>query len=178
MKKFITILALFFLASCKGDPGPVGPEGPSGDGLIGQAFEAEVDFTAENDFTNIIAIPEDIEVYDSDIVAVYMLWNVDAETGNDVWQPLPVSIFYDDGAEAQYAFDHTLADVQLFITGDLDPSTLPKDDRLDQIFRIAVLPVDYVQANNIDMKNMKDVMQAVNKNKIKRLEFNDTIKRR
>jgi hypothetical protein len=102
---------------------------------------------------------------------VYLLWEVDQNTGNDVWQPLPVSIFFDDG-ELQYGFDHTVADVQLFLTGDTDLSTVGDEFTQDQIFRIAILPVDYVQLNKINVNNMQEVMKAVADQDIKRLGTN------
>ena len=152
MKKILlTLLAVIFVG-CQGEPGPVGPQGPSGP--VGKAYEVEVSFTESNDYSVFSTIPDNIQVLPSDIVTVYLLWEVDQNTGNDVWQPLPVSVFFDDG-ELQYAFDHTLADVKLFLTGDTNLSTVGPEFREDQIFRIAVLPVDYVESNNVDLGDIK-----------------------
>lgn len=161
MKKLTAIVLALILISCQGNPGPAGPEGPQGPpGPVGQAYEVQTSFDESNDYSIISAFPDNIEVLESDIVMVYLLWEVDQETGNDVWQPLPVSVFFDDG-ELQYAFDHTLADVQLFLTGDKDLSTAGDEFTQDQIFRIAILPVDYVQSNKMNVNNMKEVMKAV-----------------
>lgn len=172
MKKLsVLLLALVFVA-CEGDPGPMGPEGPPGTGgVIGQAFEAEVDFTEGNGYSQIVNVPSNIEIYESDIVAVYLLWAVEEGSGYDVWQPLPVSHFFDDGGEMQYAFDHTVENVQLFLTGDINLGTLGNDFTQDQIFRIVVLPAEYVQANKINMSNMNEVMKAVDVTKMKRLQL-------
>jgi hypothetical protein len=173
MKTDIQKLGLFlltlFLISCQGEPGPVGPEGPPGP--VGSAYEAQASFSEENNYSVIWAIPDNIEVLESDIVMVYLLWEVDQNTGNDVWQPLPVSIFFDDG-ELQYGFDHTVVDVQLFLTGDTDLSTVGDEFTQDQIFRIAILPVDYVQLNKINVNNMQEVMNAVGDQNLKRLGTN------
>lgn len=162
-------LLILFMISCGGEPGPAGPQGPQGaPGPVGSAYEVQASFGASNNYSIISEIPEDIEVLESDIVAVYLLWEVDQDTGNDVWQPLPVSVFFDDG-EMQYAFDHTVADVKLFLTGDKDLSTVGDQFTQDQIFRIAILPVDYVQANKIDLGNIEEVMNAVGAQNIERL---------
>lgn len=176
MKKLtlLLLLPLFSLTSCidgSSTVGPRGPQGPQGPaGPVGQGFEVEANFNESNGYSEIFAFPSEVEVLDTDIVAVYLLWEVDNETGNDVWQPLPVSVFFDDG-ELQYAFDHTVADVQLFLTGDTDLSTVSNDFTQNQLFRIAILPVDYVQNNNIDMSKMDEVMGALQMNKLPRLEL-------
>lgn len=161
MRYFIIILSMAFLASCElnsTEVGPPGPEGPSGP--VGQGFEVEANFTGSNNYAQIFSIPENIEVFDTDIVVAYLLFEVDQETGNDVWQQLPASFFFEDG-ELQYAFDHTISDVQLFLTGDTNLNTLGDEFTRNQIFRVAVLPVDYVSSSNIDLSNMDEVMGAV-----------------
>lgn len=160
MKKLIVLMLLLVAAGCEssGPAGPVGPPGPAGP--VGQAFEVEADFNSSNDYMQIFDFPGEVEVLQSDIVVVYLLWEVDSDTGNDVWQQLPVSIFFSNG-EMQYAFDHTVADVKLFLTGDVDLSTVGPAYTQDQIFRVAILPVDYVQDNDIDLGNIDEVMSAV-----------------
>lgn len=172
MKSITIILLVFILVACRGEqgpPGPVGPEGPPGP--VGQAFEVQTDFNESNNYSAFFEFPDNIEVLQSDIVVVYLLWEVDENTGDDVWQPLPVSVFFDDG-ELQYAFDHTHVDVQLFLTGDKDLDTVGDEFTQDQIFRVAILPVDYVQSNKVDLGNMEEVMKAVDRSSMKRLNLN------
>jgi len=165
MKKYLTLFLIpLFAWACKG---PAGPQGPPGEpGLIGQAFEVKANFTPD-DYSQIFGFPQEITVLDTDVVMAYLLWEVNEETGNDVWQPLPVSVFFDDG-ELQYAFDHTQADIQLFLTGNTDLSTVGSEWTQDQIFRVVILPVDYIQSNNISLKDAKAVMKLVDKPNIKR----------
>jgi hypothetical protein len=161
MKKVTAIVLMLFIVSCEGDPGPAGPEGPQGPpGPVGQAYEVQPSFNESNNYSVISAFPDNMEVLESDIVMVYLLWEVDEETGNDVWQPLPVSVFFDDG-ELQYAFDHTVADVKLFLTGDKDLGTVGDEFTQDRIFRVAILPVDYVQSSKVNIHDVEEVMKAV-----------------
>ncbi|PAU94121.1 hypothetical protein CK503_07870 [Aliifodinibius salipaludis] len=167
MKKFSLMLAVIIIVSCQGEQGPAGPQGPPGP--VGQAYEVEASFNESNNYTVFSEFP-DIEVLSTDIVMVYLIWEVDQNTGNDVWQPLPASVFFDDG-ELQYAFDHTLADVKLFLTGDTDLSTVGDEYTQDQVFRVAILPVDYVQSNKVNVNNMKEVMNMVGRDNIRQLEI-------
>jgi len=171
MRKISLITAVLFLVSCQSEPGLMGPQGPEGPpGPVGQAFEVQTDFSSSNNYSNIIAFPDNIQVLESDIVVVYLLWEVDQNTGNDVWQPLPVSVFFDDG-ELQYAFDHTLADVELFLTGDKDLNTLGSGFTKDQVFRVVILPVDYVTSNKVNLSNMEDVMKTVDPASVNRIKI-------
>jgi len=165
MKYVTAITLMLFLISCQGEQGPIGPQGPAGP--VGQAYEVQADFTEANDYTVYSTFP-DIEVLPTDIVAVYLLWEVDQTTGNDVWQPLPVTVYFNDG-ELQYGFDHTVADVRLFLSGTTDFSTLGPGYTQDQIFRVAILPVDYVQQNKINVNNMEEVMNAVGRQNLRKL---------
>lgn len=174
MKKATVLLSIIVLAACEINSGPTGPRGPQGPegppGPVGQGFEVQASFSESNDYQEIFAFPDNVEVLETDIVAVYLLWDVDSETGNDVWQPLPVSVFFQDG-QLQYAFDHTVADVKLFLTGDTDLGTVGDEFTQDQIFRIAVLPVDYVQSNDINLKDINEVMGSIDFDEIERLKF-------
>ncbi len=170
MKKYLLLFLPIFVLSCEGPVGPPGPPGPPGP--IGQAFEVVADFNSANNFSQLFTFPEDIVVFESDIVLVYLLWEVDEETGYDVWQPLPVSIFFVDG-ELQYAFDHTVADVRIFLTGDINLTALGPTWTQDQIFRVVIMPVEYIQGNNINLKDMEAVMELVDKTAIKRYEMSE-----
>lgn len=173
MKTITGLLALFLFVSCdvNSSQGPRGPEGPPGPaGPVGQGFEVEADFNAGNGYSQFFAFPEEVEVLESDIVVVYWLFGVDEETGNDIWQQLPATVYFSDG-EFQYAFDHTVEDVQLFLQGNIDFGTLGAGYTEDQIFRVAILPVDYVQSTNLNLSNMNEVMQAMGKNKFETLDL-------
>ena len=85
--------AILFLAtavlitSCEG---PQGPPGESGTNILGTVFEIQGDFTADNDYLLYYQFPGNFEVYDSDVVLVYMLW--EQTNGLDVWRLMPQTV--------------------------------------------------------------------------------------
>jgi len=169
MKKTLVLIAILILTGCEGSSGPVGPEGPPGP--VGQGFEVTANFNDSNNYSQLFDFPSNVEALDTDIVVVYLLYSVDQQTAKDVWQQLPASFFFDDGSELQYSFDHTSSDVQIFLAGTADFSTLGADYTQDQVFRVAILPVDYVQSSKIDLNNMKAVTQAIGQGNFKKLNL-------
>ncbi|MGI9531519.1 collagen-like protein [Lutimonas sp.] len=172
MKKIYALLLFsIVLMSCEGTVGPPGPVGPPGapgedgaDGFIGQVIEVEADLNADMNFEYFVEIPSDIEVFESDIIVVYRLMEVFEDL--DVWEPLPQTIFRDNGI-LLYTFDYTLFDVRLFLDGTVDFGKLDPNDTDGLIFRIAILPADF--AKGINLKNMDDVLKAVNVDSVRRI---------
>ena len=168
MKKLYTlILFALILVSCEGTvgpPGPPGQDGLDGIGLPGLVFEVEADLNAGNNFEYFVEIPSEIEVLESDIVMVYRLMGV--FEGDDIWEPLPQTIFRDNGI-LLYGFDYTLFDVRLFLDGSADFGRLDRVDTDGLIYRIAVLPVDF--AKSIDVKKLDKVMEALQVTDVKRM---------
>ena len=88
MKKIVFLLAIvstFVFTACEGDPGPPGPQGEPGINILGKVFEATVDFTAGNDFRQLVTIPSSIEVFESDVILVY--WLEDVVSDGKRWDP-------------------------------------------------------------------------------------------
>jgi hypothetical protein len=145
MKKITSILLLFtaiLISSCEG---PVGPPGQDGDALIGTIFEMKGDFKASNNYQLYFNFPNNFEIYDTDVVLVYILWETTTVNGNqtDVWRLMPQTRFIDDGV-IQYNFDYTVNDVRVFLETTFDYVDLLPSETNDQIFRIAVLPADFM----------------------------------
>ncbi len=166
MKKALLFLvvsvSIFFLA-CEGDPGPPGPEGVPGVNILGQVFEVNVDFQFNNTTglqDALVNIPNNVEVFESDVILVYRLEKVvNANGGNaDAWSPLPQNFFLDNGDIIQYVYNHTFFDVELLIDGNFDLSTLGPDFTNDQIFRIAVVPSEFAQ-DNLSMSQLLNGLQ-------------------
>jgi hypothetical protein len=145
MKKISSIILLFasvFILSCEG---PMGPPGQDGDSLIGTIFEMEGDFKASNNYELFFDFPQNFEIYETDVVLVYILWEVATVNGKktDVWRLLPQTVILDDGV-LQYNFDYTVNDVKIFLEGNTNFNNLLPAETQDQVFRIAVLPADFV----------------------------------
>lgn len=147
MKTFLLLFAsLFIITSCEG---PMGPPGEDGDALLGSVFEMEGDFNAANQYQLYFDFPNDFKVYDSDVVLVYILWDVVTVNGKnvDVWRPLPQTLVFDEGV-LQYNFDYTVNDVRVFLETTLPAGSLLPAETQDQVFRIAVLPADFVASKS------------------------------
>jgi len=150
MKNIFLLFAItgsLIFSSCEGDQGP---QGAPGINILGQVFEVTVNFTAGNDFSRLVTIPSNVEVFESDVILVYWLEDVvpDGAGGTlDVWSQLPQTIYLDGGGSFQYTFNHTFIDVLLFLQGDVDLSTLGSGFTIDQVFRIAVVPSEFADVN-------------------------------
>ena len=172
MKKLLALAFIFslILVSCNSEPGPPGPPGPTGPGgedgvnILGQMFEVEVDFNSSNNYEELVVFPDEIEVFDTDVVVTYIL--TDVVDGLDVWEPLPSSLFIEDDT-LLYGFNYTVADVLLFLDGTINLNDLPDSFTQDIIFRIAVLPVD--MANDIDLGSFENVMEVIQNKEIMQL---------
>lgn len=180
MKKSIYILFAFILAtiSCEGPVGPMGPEGPEGPrgpegppgvdavNIEGFTFDyVDVSFTPENNFEEILILPETFTMLESDVMVVYLLWEVDQD-GNEIWRQLPQTLFSEFGLY-MYNFDFTLFDARVFMDGGFDLSLLGDADLLDQIFRIVVVPAQFVEGRHtIDFADYNQVAKALNLNNL------------
>ncbi len=144
MKNLFLLLAIstsIIFSSCEG---PQGPPGPPGFDNLGQVFEANITFTEGNDYSRLVTYPSNVVVYESDAVLVYLL--EDVVNGVDVWSQLPQTYFLNQGT-LLYTFDHTFLDVNIFLDTNFNLNTLGSDFTDDLIFRIAVLPAEYANAD-------------------------------
>lgn len=163
MKKliFILISAVVFSA-CEGDTGPPGPPGPQGPYIIGTVFEiSNVNFNPGNDYSFLGVfydyIPSNIEIFPSDVVLIYLLEGVD--NGNDIWSLMPQTFYLNGGGIAEYNYNHTVNDFQIFLSGNVNLNTLPPDFTQNQIFRIAILPADFANDAHTDIHNLESIIE-------------------
>jgi hypothetical protein len=157
----VPILALF--TACVFESTVPGRDGKDGDALLGSVFEVEGDFTPSNDWSLYYQFPASFEVYETDAVLVYILWDqVTDKFGKvqDVWRLLPQTVVLKEGI-LQYNFDYTVNDVEIFLGGTLDLRTLLPAESQDQIFRIVVLPADFAMYNSIDVTNFDLVLKSL-----------------
>lgn len=158
---FFAIFGLIILTSCEGDQGPAGPPGPY---LAGTVFEiGQVNFTPANDYSFLGVyqdyVPADIEIFESDVVLIYLLEKV--VDGNDVWSLLPQTFYLNGGGSMQYNYNHTVNDFEIYLQGNIDLNTLDPSFTQDQVFRIAILPADFASKMDIDITNYNSVMSAM-----------------
>jgi hypothetical protein len=161
MKKFIIVLISVVFLSCEGPRGPQGP--PGFDGLIGSVFDVEVDFTPGNGYANLIVFPNNIEVFESDVVMVYLLEEQVSDPSGpiDVWTPLPQPFFVNGGFQVVYNFNYTFLDVNLFLDGNVNLGDLGPGFTQDQVFRIAVIPAEFLETYDVNISNYDEVMNAL-----------------
>ena len=168
MKRLTSILMIamaLFLGACEG---PAGPPGQDGANLIGTTFEFTGNFTNANGYELIFNfLDNDFDPYESDVILVYILWK--HEDGLDYWRPLPQTEYFDTGAILQYNFDFTadipnnrIVDMAVFLSGDVDLSTVPSDYTRDQTFRVVVVPSDFLSLANVDANDLGSILNSPN----------------
>ncbi len=175
MKKFTLVFSAvltLFLISCEGPEGPPGFDGRDGlDGLdgqdgvniLGQVVDIEGTFDAGNEYAIFFEFPQSIEVFETDIVLVYILFDQTEDSNGDpvdIWRLLPQTRILDQGL-LQYNYDHTFLDVNIFLESDFDLGTLLPGDTDNQVFRIAVIPADASQGSKMDTSNIDSVMSTL-----------------
>lgn len=157
IKYSLLILAAIIITSCEGPMGPPGFDGLDGDLLLGSVFEIEGDFNSSNEYKLYFEFPNDFEIYETDVVLVYILWE---QVDNlDVWRLLPQTVVLPEGI-IQYNFDYTVADVQVFMEGTIPPEDWLPAETNNQIFRIAVLPADFTAKNSVDINDFNSILKS------------------
>lgn len=165
MKRLLTLITVFSLlfTACEGPQGPPGFDGFDGqDGvnIVAQSFEVgPLNFTSANGYEQVVFYPNNVDVFETDMILVYLLWDENPDT----WRLLPQTIYTATG-EFQYNYQDNFTDVSIFLDApaNFDFNSLLPGDTLDQFFRVVVLPVDLINSNNIDVTNYTEVMNYIN----------------
>ncbi len=169
INRLFFVFSIALLTACsEGIPGPQGPPGEPGESFIGTVFQLTGDFTAEDDFQLFFEFPSTFQVYESDAVLVYILWEVTSDNeGNplNIWRLLPQTVVLDEGI-LQYNYDNTSLDVRIFLEGTLDLNNLLPAEALDQEFRIVILPADYAKNTEININNYNSLLKLLKTEKI------------
>lgn len=120
---------------------------------ISEVFEySNVDLTSGNGYNQILDFPHTI--YSSDMVLVYRL--VGGGSAGDVWKLLPETYYFDDGTlDFGYDSDFTQYDAQVSLFG-YDLSGLSNANKLDQVFRVVVIPAYFGNKSATDKLDFKD----------------------
>ena len=157
MKKLslvLSILVFGFLSSCTTNEEAQAPPVQNSESLV---FEiSNTNFQTSNNFSRLFIFPRAILA--SDHVVVYRLSGTTAQN-QDVWSILPQQFFLANGAfDFGYNFDFTKFDVEVFLQGN-NLATLNSNFRLNQVFRIVVIPGQF--GNKANVVNIKDVMKTI-----------------
>jgi len=170
MKKiflFAVIAVSSILSSCEGPEGPRGATGYSAEAAV---YEIDhVNFTSTGNYG--IFVDFSSPILSSDHVLVYRLAGVDQN--EDVWNILPKQYFRTDGTlDFEYDYDFTRNDVNILLRGN-DLGGLTDQYRLDQVFRIVVIPGQFAnkKSQRVDFNDYKAVIKAfsIDENKMKSL---------
>ncbi|MDR7212099.1 hypothetical protein [Flavobacterium piscis] len=175
MKKILILFAVVGLTVFSSCEGPEGPPGEPGYNIVGTVYE-----NVEPNYYNFVASSNPANNYrvrftfpvtlvESDVVLVYRLGGV--ENGRDVWEFLPETYYFDNGTR-NFSFDYTFTKsyVDIYLNGN-DLGSVLNSYRLNQIFRIVVVPADF--AASVNKNNYLDVMTKMNfkENQIQDIKF-------
>lgn len=164
MKKIITLLAVVGMFSFQGCT----VEDSGDNDTISTVFEIErVSFLPSNNFIVRFIFPNTI--VPSDMVLVYRLGGT--LNGRDVWEFLPETYYFDNGTrDFSYNFNFTNAFVDIYLNGN-DLLSVPSGNRLNQVFRIVVVPANLINA--VDKNNFQSVMATLkaNESQVKRINL-------
>ena len=158
MKKILllfTVAGLLTLTGCNNDDDVIVTEDND---TIAENFEvSNVNFNTNN-VVNSIVIPLDPQIFTSDMVLVYRLSGVDA--GNDVWEPLPTTYNFNDGASLSYYFDFSIDKVVVYLESDFNLANEPGFTQ-NQVFRVLIIPA-YLSASKkaVNFKDYNAVVKA------------------
>lgn len=171
MKKILllcSLIGMFVFQGCEGPAGPEGPPGAPGRNVESEVFEVTRNFNVQNDFSSLVQLNP--AIYASDVVLVYLLWDVDG--GTPIWRQMPQTVQLTEG-DLQYNFDFTRFDVNLFLSSaDFDLTILGSQWTQNQTFRIVIVPGYFSNKNAVDYSNYDAVIKAFNidESKIKKID--------
>ncbi len=125
---------------------------------ISEVFEFTTSFTSTNGFSVLYTLPH--VIYSSDMVLVYRLSAID--NGADVWKLQPETYYFNDGTlDFGYDFDFTKYDVGVFMKGN-NLATVPSGNRINQVFRVVVLPGYLSNKSAVNTNDYNAVVKAFN----------------
>jgi hypothetical protein len=167
--KRITFIGLLLLAvfatSCTGNDGLDGIDGE--DALEGQVIEVDgVDYTydaTDNLYSTRLTFSDltNFEVLESDAILVYRYdGDVDLSDGSaNNWSLIPQNFFV-EGGTIQYVYAHNFVDIDMYIDGNFDLSTIDTGFTDNQFFRIVIIPGAFL-SSKLDTSDMDAVLGKI-----------------
>ena len=125
---------------------------------IAEVFEySNVNFFP-NSYSVVLNYPH--AILSSDMVLVYRLSGT--FQGEDIWKPLPETYYFGDGTlDLRYDFDFTRFDAQVYMEG-FDLAGVSSSYRLEQVFRVLVIPAYFGKDSKVDLNDYNAVVKAFN----------------
>nr|WP_309760067.1 hypothetical protein [Flavobacterium sp.] len=172
MKKIITLLSvvgLIFFTSCEG------PEGiPGEDGLSAEAFEIKnvnLSRVASNEYNFRSTFQFEIggNLFDDETVLVYRLSGL-VNSNTPVWQLIPRTIYFDNGAELDYDYDFSKVDFVISARGTYNLLNTPEFIN-QQTFRVVIISSNL--SSSVNKNNYFEVMNALklNESQVKEIKL-------
>lgn len=139
-KKIILLFAIVgatVFSSCEG------PQGDTGYSAESAVLEYQnVDLNSGNNF----AFAQNISTNLEDNIVVYRLsGTINPQT--PIWQPIPRTIYLDNGLELDYDYDFSRIDFTIFAVGNYDISTSPELLN-NQTFRVVIIPGNFANKSS------------------------------
>jgi len=143
MKRIILLVAVVgsvIFSSCEG---PEGPRGETGYNAESAVYEyPNVYLNADNNYT----FAQNLDTNLEDNVVIYRLsGTINPQT--PIWQPIPRTIYGDNGNEFDYDYDFSMFDFTIFAEGNYDIRTSPELLN-NQTFRVVVIPGYFANKNS------------------------------
>ena len=156
MKKILLLFSAVAMLALQGCEGPQGPPGPPGPIFEAEVFEVTRSFAPNNNFSSLITLNP--PMLDSDVVLVYLLWDVDGNT--PIWRLMPQTVQLNEG-DLQYNFDFTAFDINLFLSSaDFPLTILGPQWTQNQTFRVVIIPGTFGSAR-VDFNDYNAVMNML-----------------
>lgn len=110
-----------------------------------------------NQYTALLNYPYSIS--NSDMVLVYRLSG--SFQGEDIWKPLPETYFFPDGTlDIRYDYNFTRFDAEIRLEG-FDLPGVSNTYKLNQVFRVVVVPANFGKSKSLNFKNYKAVISSL-----------------
>lgn len=160
MRKFTLILALIGMITLQSCVRETVVADPIDNDTIGEVFEySNVNFTSANQYKVVLTYPKTI--FTDDMVLVYRLSAYDNSSNVDYWRLLPETYYLPNGTlNFGYRNDFTIFDAEVELFG-FDLSGLDPEFRLNQVFRVLVIPANLrnnKMANPVDLNDYNTVI--------------------
>lgn len=100
-------------------------------------------------------------LYDSDVVLIYRQTGA-TSNGSPVWQPLPITMYFEDGHELDYTYDFSSLDFQIYAGGTFELNGTSYVN--SQTFRVVLVPATFGKNadNQVDYNDYESVINYYN----------------